>query len=256
MSAHRNPFTHDSAPRDRTRHDRTRHDHTSARSRPRRRMRRGIARAALTATTAAGLLLAAPLAASAHVEISPDTIQRDGSTVLTFSFSHGCENSPTTALHVTMPEGLASVSPTVDSTWDIDVRRGDNGLVTDVTYSAVTPIPHDLRGAATMAIRLTDDAPEQLVFPVEQRCAEGSTAWVEVADAGQDPHDLDAPAPVVTVTDPAGSDHGSTHADTVAPSAPDTTGVVIGVVIGGAGLVVAAGALVVAVLAYRRSARR
>ncbi|MGO2051134.1 MAG: DUF1775 domain-containing protein, partial [Microbacterium sp.] len=111
-------------------------------------------RGAVVAALAAGLVLAAPAAAQAHVGVSPDNVTPEGSAVLTFSFTHGCEDSPTTALRVTMPEGLTSVSPTIDATWDVAVERADNGLVSIVTYTAAEPIPHDLRGEVTMAVSL------------------------------------------------------------------------------------------------------
>ncbi|NKF31898.1 DUF1775 domain-containing protein, partial [Pseudomonas sp. BGM005] len=100
---------------------------------------------------------------------------------------------------ITMPEGLASVAPTMDSDWTIAVERGDDGLVSAVTYTAATPVPTDLRGAVSMAVGLDESTPESLAFPVVQTCVEGSTEWTQLAEDGQDPHDLDSPAPVVTV---------------------------------------------------------
>ncbi|KDA04838.1 hypothetical protein DC31_04805 [Microbacterium sp. CH12i] len=215
--------------------------------------RRGVAAAVL----AAGFVLAAPLAASAHVGVSPDAIEPGGSAVLTFSFSHGCEESPTTALRITMPDGLASVSPTVDSLWDIAVERADNGLVSAVTYTATSPIPGGLRGAASMAVTLGEDAPDALAFPVEQQCETGMNEWVEIAEDGADPHDLDSPAPVVTVaaagSDTADAGHGE-HSDMPQSTPAEESASPVGTILGGAGLVAGLAGLVVAVLAYRRSA--
>lgn len=221
--------------------------------------RRGTVIAAL----AAGLVLVAPAAAQAHVGVSPDTIEADGSAVLTFSFTHGCENSPTRELRITMPEGLASVSPTVDANWDIAVEHADNGLVSAVTYTALTPVSSELRGTATMAVRLSEGAATSLAFPVEQRCETGVNEWVEIATDGEDPHDLDSPAPVVTVTD-AGSDSGETsdagHGDHSAASeaaeSAQTSPDPLATALGAGGLLAGIAALIVAVLAYRRSAHR
>lgn len=223
-------------------------------------MSRITRRGALVAALTAGLVLAAPAAAQAHVGVSPDAIEPGGSAVLTFSFTHGCEDSPTTALRITMPDGLASVSPTVDSTWDIAVERADNGLVSAVIYTAASPIATDLRGAASMAVRLGEDAPESLVFPVEQKCASGVNEWVEIAEDGADPHDLGSPAPVVTIiadgegtTDAAHAEHSDSQGQDLGQeqaAAPSP----VGAILGGAGLLAGIAALVVAVLAYRRSA--
>lgn len=219
--------------------------------------RRRVPRRTLAAGVAAGavLAIAVPAMASAHVTVSPDQLVAGDHGVLTFAFSHGCEDSPTTSLRITMPDGLASVAPTVDSDWTIDVERGDDGLVSAVTYTAVTPVPNGLRGAVSMGIGLDEDSPETLAFPVVQTCETGSTEWTQLAEDGEDPHSLDAPAPVVHVGDASG-EHGATTGDEDAASdaeagdaaASDPTGIVLG----SAGLVAGLAALVVSVLAYRR----
>jgi uncharacterized protein YcnI len=214
-------------------------------------------RGAVAVVIGVGLAVAAPVVASAHVGVSPDTMPTDASAVLTFSFSHGCEGSPTTALRVTMPDGLASVAPTVDGVWDIAVERGDDGLVSAVTYTALTPIPSDLRGAASMQVRPAEDAAESLAFPVVQTCETGATEWVELAEDGQDPHELEAPAPVVALSAAAGSDHGD-HASNETTDA-DSSGATeaaasdpVAIVLGTGGLVAGVAALIVSILAYRR----
>ena len=215
--------------------------------------------AALAVALVAGgaLAVAVPTAASAHVTVDPVELVAGDHGVLTFAFSHGCENSPTTSLTITMPDGLASVAPTMDGDWSVEVERGDDGLVSSVTYTAVTPVPVDLRGAVSMAVGLDDSTPDTLVFPVLQTCVDGSTAWTQVAEKGEDPHSLDAPAPVVTVAPAAAGEHDG-HAEPAGaaddaetpPAAADATGTVLGA----AGLVAGVAALVVSVLAYRRRA--
>ncbi|MFJ4174079.1 YcnI family protein [Microbacterium sp. NPDC089696] len=204
------------------------------------------------------LALAVPAMASAHVGVSPDELTAGDHGVLTFSFSHGCEDSPTTALRITMPEGLASVAPTIDSNWTIDVERGDDGLVSAVTYTALTPVPNGLRGAVTLGISLDDSTPDTLVFPVVQSCVVGSTEWTQVAEDGEDPHSLDAPAPVVSVAPAveAHDAHGDAPADDASGSAAtdDQGSDALGTVLGAGGLVAGVAALVVSILAYRRRA--
>jgi uncharacterized protein YcnI len=234
-------------------------------------------RARRTAIAAAGIVggaalaLAVPAMAGAHVTVSPDQIVAGDHGVLTFAFSHGCENSPTTALRITMPDGLASVAPTLDGDWTIAVERGDDGLVSAVTYTALTPVPTDLRGAVSMSVGLDEDTPDTLAFPVVQECVEGATEWTQLAAEGEDPHDLDSPAPVVAVTAAAGDAHASHDGDhgTAEDAADDTTHgtagssegtaavgatSTLGVALGAGGLLAGVAALVVAVLAYRRRA--
>jgi uncharacterized protein YcnI len=207
--------------------------------------------------TGAALAIAVPASASAHVTVSPDELVAGDHGVLTFTFSHGCETSPTTSLRITIPDGLASVAPTMDGDWSIDVERGADGLVSAVTYTALTPVPIDLRGAVSMSVGLDEDTPDTLVFPVVQTCVEGSTEWTQVAEKGEDPHSLDAPAPVVTVnasSDDAGhAAHGAETTDAAAgeaAAAPDTAGVLLGA----GGLVAGVAALIVALIALRRRA--
>lgn len=207
------------------------------------------------------LALAVPAMASAHVGVSPDELVAGDHSVLTFSFSHGCENSPTTALRITMPEGLASVAPTMDGDWNIEVERGDDGLVSAVTYTAVTPVPNDLRGAVSMSVGLDESTPDTLAFPVVQECVEGSTEWTQLAENGEDPHSLDAPAPVVSVTEAATSGHGDHEAaddheaaETTEESTQAAASDPVGIALGAGGLAAGVAALVVAVLAYRRKA--
>lgn len=208
------------------------------------------------------LALAVPVAAGAHVGVSPDELTAGDHGVLTFSFSHGCENSPTTSLRITVPEGLASVSPTMDGDWDIAVERGDDGLVSAVTYTALSPVPTDLRGAVSMGVGLDEDAPDSLVFPVVQTCVEGSTEWTQVAEKGEDPHSLEAPAPVVSITAAADGEHGAHGASADEEdgsaaqnaTASETSSSSLGTALGAGGLTLGLAALVVAVLAYRRRA--
>lgn len=198
----------------------------------------------------AAFALVVPTMASAHVSVSPDALTAGDHGVLTFSFSHGCEDSPTTALRITMPDGLASVAPTLDGDWSIQVERGDDGLVSAVTYTALTPVPTDLRGAVSMSVGLDEDTPDMLAFPVVQECVEGATEWTQLAENGVDPHSLDTPAPVVSVTEAdAASGHGAPEAAATG-TAPDP----LATALGAGGLVAGVAALVVAILAYRRRA--
>lgn len=242
---------------------------TPASTRPAR--RRFGTRAAAALLGAAALVVAAPLAAQAHVTATPDTAAAGGYGTLTFAFSHGCDGSPTKALEITIPEGLDSVTPTVAPGWDIAVERdGENGPVSRVTYTAQAPVADGLRATVVLGVKYAEDtAGETLAFPVNQVCEVGNTDWAEIADAGVDPHSLDAPAPTVTVGEAAADEHGGEHADGAGDHSADESGSddsmtdasvtgsaeasVLPIVLGTTGLVLGAGALVVAVFAFRRA---
>lgn len=200
----------------------------------------------VAAVAGIAIALAAPAAASAHVGIDPGTAQPGDSAVLTFSFSHGCGDSPTTALRITMPEGLSSVAPDVDALWDIDLTRGDDGLVDEVVYTAIEPVENGLRGTASMSVRISEDATGPLVFPVEQLCVDGTHEWTQIAEDGQDPHELESPAPVLALGDTV--EHDGAAAMDIAPATSDP----LPLVLGAGGAVLGASALIVAVAALRR----
>lgn len=221
-----------------------------------RRRRLGIA--AASTALAAGLVLA-PIAASAHVTVTPDAPVAGGHDVLTFAFGHGCDGSPTTALRIDMPEGLDAVTPTIEPGWTIDVERSEsNGLVTQVTYTADEPVPDDRRAALELGVQYAADAPATLAFPVEQVCAEGTTAWSEVVAEGEDPHSVDHPAPTVTLAPADDAGGHAAHAGAAgdeAAAAPASAADSLPTALGAGGLVAGLAALVVAIVAWRRAAR-
>lgn len=164
----------------------------------------------------AALVIAAPLAASAHVHVTPDESAAGTSTRLGFSFSHGCEDSPTTAVVLTIPEGVDGVTPVADGAWTISRELGDDGIPTQVTYTAVTPIESGISATVSLDVIFASSASgTSVAFPVLQKCVVGETDWSEVATEGQTEEDLASPAPVVAVgavaTD-AGHGHGSADA--------------------------------------------
>lgn len=200
---------------------------------------------------AAALALGAPLAASAHVTVSSEGAVAGSYDLLTFSFSHGCDGSPTTALEITIPEGVGAAHPTAQAGWDIEIAHDEtDGLPSAVTFTADEPVADELRAAVQLQVQFSADAEGDIAFPVEQVCADGSVSWSELAEEGQDPHELDAPAPVITVAaasagDDAHAAHGeaSTEADAAAPW---------GIALGAAGLLLGAAALGTSIVALRR----
>ncbi len=229
----------------------------------RRRLLTGAAGATLLT---AGLVLAAPLAASAHVTVTPDqSASAGGHGVLTFAFSHGCEGSPTTALTIDIPDGVASVSPTIEPGWSIAMDRDtDDGLVTSVTYTADAPVESGLRAALALGVTYAEDAAGQtLAFPTVQTCEAGEVAWTEVAAAGEDAETLDSPAPTVVVGAASESAHGhgaASGADAsdggAQPAATsEDAPASVGVWLGAGGLALGAAGLITGLVALRRARR-
>ncbi len=215
------------------------------------------------------LALAAPLAANAHVTVTPSGTAAGSYAVMTFSVGHGCEGSPTTSLTFDIPEGVESVTPTISSTWDVEtVTEGD--AVSQVVYTAVEPLPDGFRDTVSIQVRIAEDAAgTDLVFPVVQACEEGETAWVDVAAEGEE--EPATPAPFITVTESTGDGHShgtdeaadEEHSDeehaesTEASEASDASETdVLARVLGIGGLVVGAVGIVLAVTARRGAAKQ
>lgn len=220
---------------------------------------RTIARLALVPAVGASVLLGAG-AASAHVSVTASDTAAGAYTVLTFSVPHGCDGSPTTAIDIKVPEEILAVTPTRQSFYEVATTSADlNEPVTDahgneitsrvdtVTYTADQPLPDGERDTFELSLQLPDAAGETLAFPVIQTCQKGETAWTEVAADGQDEHDLEHPAPTLTVTEVEDA-HG--HASESEAQDAETQGsdgnglAVAGLVVGALGLAVGGTALV------------
>lgn len=220
------------------------------------------------AGVAAGALLAigAPLAASAHVGVTPSDTAAGSYALLTFGVGHGCDGSPTTRIAIDIPESIISVTPTVNPNWTIEkvaTGEGHDARVTQVIYTAITPLEDGLRDTFVLSAKLPDDAVgETLEFPVLQSCAVGETNWSETTVAGEEEPDAPAPFFVVTAASEGGDGHGApANSDATTDAASETSASpeapssdVVARVLGVGGLVVGAIGVVLAVVTRRNAA--
>lgn len=207
----------------------------------------------------AALVVAAPLAASAHIGVTPADPPAGASTRLDFTFSHGCDDSPTTALVFDIPEGVDGVTPVLDGAWTVSRELGSDGIPTEVTYTAVQPVDSGISATVALDVIFASSVAEtDVAFPVEQQCVVGSNDWSQIAEDGADPHDLESPAPVVAVGAVAAADSDAhDHADSTDDAAEATdehtavTSDPVALWLSGGALVVALGALAVTLLRRR-----
>lgn len=187
-------------------------------------------RRTLTAAAATGgaavLILTAAAGASAHVGVKPDKTDANSYALLTFGIPHGCEESGTIKVTITLPAELNDAQPTVNPNWTVEKvteqlaepkKLADGTSITkrtsQIVYTAKAPLEHELRDALVLSVKLPDAAGSTLYFPTLQSCETGQTDWSEIAKDGQDPHSLKAPAPSITITEPANADgHGAASA--------------------------------------------
>lgn len=163
--------------------------------------------------------------ASAHVVVGPPEVEAGRSALLTFAFSHGCDGEATTEIRIQIPESIPAVAPTINANWDVDKVtaaldepfEGAHGQqlterVSEVVYTARTPVPDGYRDTFVLSLTIPDTPGETIYFPTIQTCEQGETAWIEIPAEGDDPEALAAPAPAVTVVAPAeGSESGNGH---------------------------------------------
>lgn len=186
------------------------------------------------ATAAIALSLAAP--ASAHVGASVTDASAGAYTIATFSVPHGCEDSPTTRIEIQVPESVLSVTATRNPYYELETRiaqldepvtDGHGNEVTErvasVVYTAETPLPDGQRDTFELSFQVPDAAGEVLAWPTIQTCEEGSTDWTQVAADGQDPDELETPAPSFEILPAAssGDGHSGGAADEVVDDGAD-----------------------------------
>ncbi|MDQ7905212.1 DUF1775 domain-containing protein [Phytohabitans sp. ZYX-F-186] len=188
--------------------------------------RTGRVIAAITATTAALLLTGSP--AAAHVLLAKAQPNGDGSTTLTFTFDHGCGDSPTTELIVSLPAGATPPTRTEQPT-------GWNATITPSRVTWTGPgLNAGAEAAFSLVTRLTGTIGQPLRFPTVQRCPNGQAyEWTDPQPG--DEH----PAPSLIATGAILAPQPAAAPRTPAP--PTDTG--------GASLPQAAAALAVLVLA-------
>ena len=209
--------------------------------------------------------MTAPLAASAHVGVTPDTTASGAYANLTFAVPHGCDGSPTTEIRITIPEDVITVTPTVNPGWDVAkvASTTDPDYTSEVVYTAKTPLPDGLRDTFTLSVPLpAGEVGDVVEFPVLQTCEVGSTKWNEETVEGED--EPEHPAPAVVLTAPSEDAHGHGAAETsdgddmaamdsdgtAASSSDPAVGTAIG--LGAGGLVVGLIGIALAIWALRR----
>jgi periplasmic copper chaperone A len=153
----------------------------------------------LTAALTLAVLLG-PLArtGAAHVHVEPEDDPDPGAEVeLRFVFDHGCYGHPTTELSVLLPDGIdpAEVTPVEEDGWRAVVDDAT------VTWTGGDPIPDHTLHEFRMAAVLPPTPGATLHFPTIQRCDDEEVAWIQVPDDGEDPADLERPAPALQLTD-------------------------------------------------------
>lgn len=164
------------------------------------------------AALAGSLLLATTVPTVAAPEFEDGTVEAgQGRQVVVIQNRFGCDGAATERFEVTIPEGIIDVTPRASAGWTIERE-----LVPSDPYELFGTTQTERTGTVRWSGSVADDEFAEFAFmalfggepttyavPVTQVCADGrQIAWDQVATDGQDPTDLDRPAPVLQVIEP------------------------------------------------------
>lgn len=230
--------------------------------------------ASVAATSTTLLLLAAPLAASAHVHVDPDQAAPGSYTNLTFKVPTESATAGTVKLVVDLPTTtpftsvsylpVAGWTTTVDTEKLAEPVKTDDGTITEapirVTWTAepgvqIAPGQFQQFTVSAGAVPKTGS----IALPTHQYYSDGTVVdWDQPTPAsGAEP---EHPAPTLYIDDPAPAEDGApalvaTAAPAPTSAAPGSTATVVSIAVGVGGLALGAIALVIAVFALTRTGR-
>ncbi|WP_438354272.1 YcnI family copper-binding membrane protein [Microbacterium sp. CJ88] len=230
-------------------------------------------RALVAAAVGAVLAIGAPLAASAHVTVNPNTADPGAYSTLVFRVPNESETARTIRVEVSLPADTPFTSVLYQAVpgWTATIVEGALPAPVTVGGNAITQAARSIVWQADPGgglgtgqfVNLTvvlGPVPDtgHVLLPAVQTYDDGSISnWTATPDEVAADDTLD-PAPVLYITDtpPAGhhgaattATHTTTDAAATAPASSDS-GVALGLSI--AALVVAAGAAVLGALAFAR----
>ncbi|MCW0235990.1 MAG: DUF1775 domain-containing protein [Ferrovibrio sp.] len=148
--------------------------------------------------SAAALATLLSSTAYAHIVADPAEAQPGSYFRTALRVGHGCgAGKPTTAIRVSIPEGIANASAQPKPGWEIKVETtrleqpidAGHGRKTDTVVSAVSwsggSLPNEQFDEFGLVLKLPDAPGRQLWLPVVQTCAGGETRWDQIPAAGQ-----------------------------------------------------------------------
>jgi uncharacterized protein YcnI len=172
------------------------------------------------------LLVAASGGAVAHVVFEKPETSIGAGYKAVFKITHGCEGSATTEVTIDIPEGVIAVKPMPKAGWTISLDTQPykqaykfyHGSKLDKGVRKVTfrggPLPDAYYDEFVLSTYIARELkPGRIYFPVTQKCESGEMAWTEIPSEGHDPHDLEHPAPQLTLVAKPGAEATVTAGD-------------------------------------------
>ena len=227
-----------------------------------------FARASATALAVAILVLGTPLAADAHVKISPNTAAPGDDILVAFRVPNESETVGTVRVEIDLPTATpfadAAYQPVAGWTAHIVRAKLAKPIVNDglrITEAPTTVIYVANKGVSIqpgqfqqfpIALDLTPDT-GRVSLPTIQTYSDGTVVrWDQTAAAGGSQPDHPAPTLYINDMPPTDTESGVTIAATSNAASTASTALILGA----AGLALGAIALVLGAFAFARSRRR
>lgn len=220
----------------------------------------------------AGLSLLPPALAAAHVRATADNPTSGGFSAVTFRVPNESDSAGTVKVSVALPTDspFVYVSTKPVPGWTVAARKEKLPKSVDLDGTTITEAVQTVTWTAAKGTQIAPGEyqefsisvgplpdPGTIPLPTTQTYGDGTVvAWDQPTPAsGEEP---EHPAPTIEVAAATGSDHEGGAASPSVASAVDTGSATgsdqVARTLGALGLVAGVGALVVAVLAWRRSA--
>lgn len=158
-------------------------------------------------------LVAAANPAFAHITLETGEAPTSSAYRAVLRVGHGCEGSPTTTIRIQIPDGIIAVEPMPKPGWTLEtitapypepVSYLDQTLtegVREIIWRGGN-LPDGQYDEFVFDGQLQGKVGQVLYFPVVQECDGAVSRWIDIPTEGQSPHDLEEPAPAVTLTAP------------------------------------------------------
>jgi uncharacterized protein YcnI len=164
----------------------------------------------LTRAGLAASLLALAFPAAAHITLESKEAHAGARVKFILRVGHGCAGSPTTAVRVSIPEGISDAKPqpkpgwtlstvTAEHTGSVGSTHGDHGpAVKEIVWSGgkLEDAHYD---EFVFRAAVGKDATGEVYVPIVQECEAGVSRWIEVPAAGGSSDDLKYPAPSIKI---------------------------------------------------------
>lgn len=165
--------------------------------------------------------LASTTAVLAHATFANQPVKVGSYVAATLQVPHGCDGKPTNEVQIKLPEGFISAKPMPKAGWDVEIIAGDYQSSYDNHGKQVKSGPVEIRYKNgelpdnfydTFVVYgkvAAGDPATGLAFPTVQLCGtDAKVAWDQIPAPGQDPHDLDGPAPILKLVAAEADAHG------------------------------------------------